>query len=99
MSRTGRPLLFRDSRQMSVLVSGDEYRRIVALVEQARAENKNFSIGDLLRSYIERGLAGEGKASKRRCAPNPKLTPARRLHAISRSVQELARELEKSGLR
>ena len=89
----GRPQLFPNSRQISVLVSADDYTTLERLVTKARVERPGFSFGDLLRGFIRKGLAGED------LKPLPKLPASqdrvRRLHAIARSAHRLAHELEK----
>lgn len=89
----GRPQLFPDSRQISVLVSADDYQTLERLVEKARVERPGYSFGDLLRAFIRKSLVGED------AKPLPRLGASqdrvRRLHAIARSAQRLARELEK----
>lgn len=88
----GRPQLFRSSKQLSVLVSGEDYRALTILLERARVERPGFSYGDLLRTFIRRCLDQEEDLK-----PARKLSPQqdriRRLHAIARSAVRLAHEL------
>lgn len=88
----GRPQLFKDSRQLSVLVSVDDYRALSQMLEKARVARPGYSFGDLLRGFIRKCLTGED-------VKLTKLSPAqdriRRLHAISRSARALAHELDK----
>lgn len=88
----GRPQLFENSRQISVLVSTDDYEILSGIVEKARVARPGYSFGDLLRGYIHKCLADED------VKPLRKLSPARdrvrRLHAIARSAAKLARELD-----
>jgi hypothetical protein len=89
----GRPQLFARSRQISVLVSADEYQALDHLVQKQRVGRPGYTFGDLLRSFIRESLQKEDTQ------PLPKLPPAkdriRRLHAIARSAVSLAHELEK----
>jgi len=90
----GRPQLFRSSKQISVLVSGDDYRALTVLLERARVERPGYSYGDLLRAFIRQRLDQEEDLK-----PVRKLSPMqdriRRLHAIARSAVRLAHELDK----
>jgi len=89
----GRPQLFAKSRQISVLVSADDYHILDGLVQKERVARPGFSFGDLLRDYIRDALKREDTR------PLPKLSRGkdqiRRLHAIARSAITLAHELEK----
>lgn len=89
----GRPQLFPDSKQISVLVSADEYKILNGLVTKARLERPGFSFGDLLRGFIRKCLADED------IKPLPKFAASqdriRRLHAIARAAQRLAHELDR----
>ena len=91
----GRPQLFPHSKQISVLVSSDDYKVLGGLVEKARVARPGYSFGDLLRDFIRRVLDQEPDLSK----PLKKLPPGkdriRRLYAIARQAQRLARELDK----
>jgi hypothetical protein len=88
----GRPQLFRSSKQISVLVSGEDYRALTVLLERARVQRPGYSYGDLLRTFIRRCLEEED------LKPMPKLNPMqdriRRLHAMARQATDLAHELE-----
>lgn len=81
-----------DSRQISVQVSGDDYRILERLVKEARTTQPGYSFGDLLREFIHECLAGKN------VKPPDELSAAeervRRLRAIALSVRHLARELE-----
>ena len=92
----GRPQLFRSSKQISVLVSGEDYRALTVLLERARVERPGYSYGDLLRGFIRHCLDKEQDLK-----PGPKLSPLqdriRRLHGIARSAVRLAHELEKKN--
>ena len=92
----GRPQLFRSSKQISVLVSGDDYKALTVLLERARVERPGCSYGDLLRAFIRQSLDRE-----RDLKPLPKLKPLedriRRLHAIARQATMLAHELDRKG--
>lgn len=91
----GRPQLFRSSKQISVLVSGEDYRALSILLERARVERPGYSYGDLLRGFIRRCLDQENVQPDRKL--NPMQDRIRRLHAIARSAVALARELDKKG--
>lgn len=91
----GRPRLFPETRQISVLISDEDYQRLVAVVERARVEKPGFGMGDLLRSYIRRGMAKEEEQFHSHAA-DPKEDIVRQLHAIARTAQRIARELEKA---
>ena len=91
----GRPQLFPDSRQISVLVSADDYQLLSNLVEHARVGRPGYSFGDLLRTMIRRCLAEEPDVARRLRKLPPAADRVRRLHAIARSAAELARELER----
>jgi hypothetical protein len=92
----GRPQLFRSSKQISVLVSGDDYRALTVLLERARVERPGYSYGDLLRTFITRCLAQEEDLK-----PVRKLSPQqdriRRLHALARVATRIAHELDKKA--
>jgi hypothetical protein len=90
----GRPPLYAESRQISVLVSAEDYNQLAELVERGRIEQRpGFSFGDVLRQFIHRGLK---ESPRRRRGPldDPKENTVRRLHAIARTAQKLAREIE-----
>jgi hypothetical protein len=89
----GRPQLFRSSKQISVLVSGEDYRALTVLMERARVERPGYSYGDVLRSFIRRCLDQE-KDLKPIRKLNPMQDRIRRLHAMSRQATDLAHELE-----
>lgn len=80
------------SRQVSVLVPEDEYRLLEQLVQSARVSRPGFTMGDLLRDFVRTCLSEIGEN------PLPDLSPresrVRRLHALSRGLTALARELE-----
>ena len=88
----GRPQLFPNSRQISVLVSANEYATMAALIEKERVARPGFTFGDLLRGFIRKCLSEED------VKPLAKLPPSkdrvRRLHAIARSAVSLAHELD-----
>jgi len=90
----GRPQLFRSSKQISVLVSGEDYRALTVLLERARVERPGYSYGDLLRGFIARCLQQEEDLKPTR-KPNPVQDRIRRLHAIARQATSLAHELDK----
>jgi hypothetical protein len=53
----GRPMIFRTGkRQLNVLVSIEDYRSLRELARAEREERPGFSLGDLLRGFIRRGL-------------------------------------------
>lgn len=89
----GRPQLFRTSKQISVLVSGEDYRALTVLLERARVERPGYSYGDLLRTFIRKCLDTADLAPPRKL--NPMQDRIRRLHAISRAARILAHELDK----
>lgn len=89
----GRPQLFPNSRQISVLVSEDDYKVLSQLLEKARIARPGYSFGDLLRGFIRKCLAGEDVKPLRKLPPSQ--DRVRRLHAIARTAQRLARELAK----
>lgn len=89
----GRPQLFRSSRQLSVLVSGDDYKALTVLVERARVERPGYSYGDLLRAFIRRCLDQEEDLAPARKL-NPNQDRIRRLHALGRAAHQLAQELD-----
>lgn len=95
----GRPQLFTTSKQISVLVSGEDYRALTVLLERARVERPGYSYGDLLRTFIHRCLDQEDpdllKPSRRRLSAAQ--DRIRRLHAIARSATNLAHELDGKG--
>jgi hypothetical protein len=91
----GRPQLFRSSKQISVLVSGEDYRALTLLMERARVERPGYSYGDVLRDCIRRCLAEEDLKPVRKLSPMQ--DRIRRLHAIARSAVRLAHELDKKG--
>lgn len=89
----GRPQLFRSSRQISVLVSTDDYRALTVLLERARLEQRpGYSYGDLLRGFIRRCLDEEDLTPARKL--NPTQDRVRRLHAIAQAAKNLAHELD-----
>lgn len=88
----GRPQLFRSSRQLSVLVSGDDYKALTVLRDRARVGRPGYSFGDLLRDFIHRCLEQEDVKPAHKL--NSKQDRVRRLHAIARSAVSLAHELD-----
>jgi hypothetical protein len=88
----GRPQLFSSGRQISVLVSVEDYRSLAALVERAQIEMPGFSFGDLVRGYIRRCLATEPRQYRSRTV-DPREDTVRHLYAIARTAQRIAREL------
>jgi hypothetical protein len=89
----GRPQLFRSSKQISVLVSGDDYRALAVLLERARVERPGYSFGDLLRAFIRQRLDQEEDLKPARKL-NPTQDRVQRLHAIARAAVRLAHELD-----
>jgi len=89
----GRPQLFSNSRQISVLVSTEDYRILDGLVQKERVERPGYSFGDLLRGFIQKCLA-EGDTKPLKKVP-PAKDRIRRLHAIARSATSLAHELDR----
>lgn len=62
----GRPPLFPSGkRQLNVLVSIEDYRTLRDLARAEREERGSFSLGDLLRGFIRRGL-DEGRQLQRK---------------------------------
>jgi len=88
----GRPKLHKESKQISVLVSLEEYKSLDQLVQKARVERPGFSFGDLLRGYVRKCLAQED--TKPLTKLSPRQDQVRRLHAMARSARRMARELE-----
>jgi hypothetical protein len=91
----GRPQLFKDSRQISVLVSAEDYTLLNNMVEKARVGRPGYSFGDLLRTFIRRALDQDPEIAKRLRKLSPAKDRVRRLHAIARSASRLAHELDK----
>lgn len=91
----GRPQLFANSRQISVLVSADDYRLLNNLVERERVARPGYSFGDLMRSFIRHALDQDPEAAKRMPKLSASQDRVRRLHAIARSAVSLAHELER----
>ncbi|PWT79185.1 MAG: hypothetical protein C5B60_00100 [Chloroflexi bacterium] len=89
----GRPQLFRSSKQITVLVSGEDYRALTALLEREQIARPGYSYGDLLRSFIGRCLAEEQDLTPVRKL-NPTQDRIRRLHAMARQATSLAHELD-----
>lgn len=89
----GRPQLFRNSKQISVLVSGEDYRALTVLLERERVGRPGYSYGDLLRSFIDRCLSQEEDLRSSRKL-NPMQDRIRRLHALARLATNLAHELD-----
>jgi hypothetical protein len=89
----GRPQLFRSSKQLSVLVSGEDYRALTVLLEKARVERPGYSYGDLLRTFIARCLEQEEdlKPIRKLSAQQDRI---RRLHALARIATKIAQELD-----
>jgi hypothetical protein len=82
-------------KQVSVLLSAEDYRIISQLVGQERVGHPEYSVGDLLRRYIRRGLKDDAPGVK--SAPiDPRLARRRQLHSIVRIARRLARE-EQAG--
>lgn len=90
----GRPQLFPQGKQVSVLVSAEDYRALAELVEAARAERADYCLGDLLRGYIRRGLDGDAPERRQPKPLDPRETHVRQLHALARSAKRIALELQ-----
>jgi DNA-directed RNA polymerase subunit L len=89
----GRPQLFPQGKQVSVLLSAEDYRALGMVVEQARETHPDYTFGDVLRAYIRRGLKQD--QPRLQTAPvNPREARRRKLNAIARTAKSLARELE-----
>ena len=88
----GRPQLFPTSRQISVLVSDDDYKSLNVLVERERVGRPGYSFGDLLRTFIRRCLDTSDLKPVRRLSPNQ--DRVRRLHAMARQAADLEHELD-----
>lgn len=86
----GRPPLFEEKHQLSVLMNAAEYRAMQELVESKRQEEPGYSLGDLMRRYVAQGLAEEMALPKSH--RDPKQDRVRRLHAIARLARALALE-------
>jgi len=94
----GRPPLYAHDRQVSVLISDADHRALLNLVEYKRTAEPDFTLPDLLRTFIERGLLLEGKPGKARPV-SPRADRVRRLHAIARQATDLAREVAETSKR
>jgi hypothetical protein len=84
----GRPKLYASRRTLTVVLSGDDYDALRARAHLVAEDKPGYSMADLVREFIERGL---GKS-----APAPRLTDirtarVRQLYAISRTALELAK--------
>ena len=88
--------MYPKGHQVSVLLSAEDYAQVLGLVKRGRSERPDYSVGDLVRGYIRRGLEKEepGPARPRR---DPKDNHVRQLHALSRAVRRIARELQQNG--
>lgn len=91
----GRPQLFPASRQISVLVSAEDHKLLSNLVEKARVARPGYSYGDLLRAFIRQGLTQDPEVSKRLRKVSPAQDRIRRLHALARTAEDIAHELQK----
>lgn len=87
----GRPQLFTGGRQLSVLVSPDDYQALTRLVEERRRELPGYSYSDELRLAVRRYL-DEQPRIMRRPKPDVHEDRKRQLHTIARIATRLARE-------
>jgi len=86
----GRPAIFSNRHPLNVLISHEAYQ---ALRREARVigqDQPGFSVGDLVRDYIARGLGD--RAPKPRTI-DTKAERVRQLRGIAKSVLKLAEEL------
>lgn len=95
----GRPKISPKSRQVNVLIPEDAYQAMANLVEHARVMRPGYSIGDLMREFIDCRLEQLAENCQRPCKLPVGQDRVRRLHAIARAAVTLAHELERDGCR
>lgn len=91
---SGRPLLFANSKQVNVRVTLEDYTAIRTRVETIARMQAGFTIGDLIRDYIHRGLDADGAPRRETDA---KAARVRTLRTIGRTALRLAQEYEKTA--
>jgi hypothetical protein len=84
----GRPKLYASRRTLTLILSADDYDALSSRARQVAEEKPGFSMADLVRHFIERGLA--------KSAPEPQAIDihtarVRQLYAISRTALQLAK--------
>lgn len=94
MPGPGRPQRFPHGRQVSVLVSIDDYRVLRETVDRARVDQPEYTMGDLMRDYIRRCLK---QARRVPAGPDPGDSPVRRLKTIEHQARRLRLELARNG--
>lgn len=85
----GRPQLFDNRHALNILISREDYQALRREAEAQRVEQPGFSVGDLVRGYIQAGLGKRAPARR----SDPRAVRIRQLRAIARSALEVAREL------
>lgn len=88
---SGRPKLYASKRAINLVVSADDYNAMRNRARRIAEDRPGYSMADLMREFIERGLTKSGHA------PRPidvHAARVRQLHAISRSALELAKALK-----
>lgn len=88
----GRPQLFTGGRQLSVLVSPEDYQALNRLVEERRRELPGYSFSDELRTAVRQYLDEQPRVA-RRSKPDPEQDRKRQLHAAARIITRIAREM------
>jgi hypothetical protein len=87
----GRPKLYASRRTLTLILSTDDYNALRSRAQHIAEDKPGFSMADLVREFVERGLA------KNVPAPQPidvHTARVRQLYAISRSALELAKALK-----
>ena len=82
------------SHQVGVVIPIEDYRDLRRIVRQAQADDPGYSLGDLLRNYIDRGLKKDRRPSGE---PPPRPSPTRQLNALAHRMRVLAAELKRNG--
>jgi hypothetical protein len=87
----GRPKLYANRRTLTLILSAEDYEAVRNRALRISDDKPGFSMADLVREFIERGLAKN--------VPSPRpidvhTARVRKLYAISRSALELAKALK-----
>lgn len=88
----GRPQLFANRHAITVIVPKDDYEALRMRAAEAALEHPGFGLADLVRDFIQRGLARDAKKPPRPI--DAKSARVRQLRSIARTALELAKSMK-----
>ena len=90
----GRPILFPDGKQISVLIPAEDFEVLDRVVQRAKRDDPSFTYGDQIREWVSRGArsAARRNGDKPLGKATPKELRQRQFHTIARLAHRLAKE-------